>query len=278
MKKKKLWLSIVAAVLLLVTLGGVCAALIPSVPLLPTDTLLIPDECPHEYAKLIKEDVYDEYNATFLYYCSDCDSRFERIMIEDCFVNNLPEVSEAGVAFFGNWEVGNYDSLNQYKRFDGVYVDNTLSQGTTYWLRLDGYNMWSQTSGFNPYCPAETYNHRIGVGRNGNDCAIVWTAPRDGEIVFGATDFTLKNSSDAYNFVVEHNDKQVFPSSGKLPMSQSDIGDDAAFEREFAGITLSVKAGDRIYFRASRVSDDTSGTNESFMPSVTYVDHVLHFR
>ena len=272
MTKRKLWIPLLAAVLAFVSLAGLAAALIPM------ESLIDPDECPHEHAKLIKEDVYDEHNATFLYYCSDCDSRFERIMIEDCFVNNLPEVSEAGVVFFGNWEVGNYDSLNQYKRFDGVYVDNTLSQGITYWLRLDGYSMWTQTSGFNPYCPAEPFNHRIGTALNGNDCAIVWTAPRDGEIVFGATDFALNTVGGVYNFVLEHNNKQVFPSLGKIPMSQSDVCDDAAFERELAGITLSVKAGDRIFFRASRVSDYTPGTNEPFMPSVTYVDHILHLR
>lgn len=275
MKKKKLWLSIVAAVLLLVTLGGVCAALIPSVPLLPTDTLLNPDECPHEQAKLIKEDAYDEHNGTFLYYCSDCDSRFERIMIEDCFVNNLPEINGSEITYFGNWEVGNYDASNQYKRFNGVYVDNSSTAGTAYWLCLAGHTMWTQTSAFNPYCPAQTYNHRIGVAKNGNDCAIVWTAPRDGEIVIGATDFEFQNWN-TYNLVVEHNGKQIIPPSGKLLLSERDICDDAAFEREFAGVTISVKAGDRIYFRASRMSVDGPGANEAFMPSITYVDFVLH--
>lgn len=264
MKKKKLWFSILAAVLLLVMLGGAFAVLMPLAP------FAIPDECLHEYAKLIKEDV-DGRNGTYTYYCSDCNERFERVVIEDCFANNIPEINGSQINYLGNWTVGDYCG-DTYTVYDAVHTDVVNYQSK--WLVLSSASsLWHGTGGFNPYCADSFYEHRVGLANYGHDSAIVWTAPRDGVVVLGSSDFAIKVDSSAYNVAVLHNGKQIAPVSGYINIAKVAVGNGAALNEALSSVRVAVKAGDQIAFRCSRID---VGANESIMPSVTYVDQLLH--
>ena len=267
MIKRKLWIPLLAAVLAFVSLAGLVAALIPA------ESLIDPDECLHEYAKPIKEDVHDEHNGTFLYYCSDCDSRFERTMIEDCFANNIPEINGSQINYLGNWTVGDYYG-DTYTVYDAVHIDVVDYQ--LKWLVLSSaVALWRGTGGFNPYCAASSNEHRVGVAENGHDCAIVWTTPRDGIVVLGSSDFEIEVDSSAYNVSVLHNGKQIAPASGYINIAKATVGNGAALNEALSSVRVAVKAGDQIAFRCSRID---VGANKSIMPSVTYVDHIPHLR
>lgn len=266
MVKRKQWITVIACLLALVAIIGAASAIFP------VSDLKDPDECQHEGYKLVKTEATAD-GSVFTYYCGDCDSRIERAMKADAFADNIPEINGSQINYLGNWTVGDYMN-GTYTVYDEVHddVDNYQSK----WLILSSAtNLWNGTGGFNPYCVAPSYNHRIGVASGGHDCAIVWTAPRDGLVVLGASDFQIKYDNNNYNLTVYHNGERVAPKNGYINISPSAVNDGEALTAALQDIRVTVKAGDKILFNASRI---TEGANESFMPTVTYIDGVLHLR
>ena len=256
MANRKLWIPVLAGVLALVAVAGLVAALVPARS--PES-----EECLHESARLVKES-----GDKKTYYCPDCNERFEREVIEDRFVDNFPELTDGKISYVGNWQVGDFHN-GVYKAYDAVYNEKT-GNGDIWFVNssCEGYGSpWDASSGFLWY--SNNRSTAVATGCDGHDAVIVWTAPRDGEIIIHFDKFSLSESSVTdCNFVVQHNDDAVVPEDGYIHIKYGAVGDSDTLN-EYFEVPINVNVGDRIYFRYSRID---IGTHKALMSSVTYVD------
>ena len=199
--------------------------------------------------------------------CQATNPAYEQV---DAFANHQPVLNADQTAFewSGNWTLGDMDANGNYREFNTVHKDYT---DVSYkWLIytpnvVDPYpgGFWGTSAG---YRVTEVY--QVGVA-NGYDLVVVWTAPEDGAIKIGATDFEIFSAAHSYNLRLYLNDELIYPTTGYLNIGYGTaIDTDEELIEILKDLTLTVKAGDKLQFRCSRI---TQGMNIAFMPTVEYM-------
>ena len=190
----------------------------------------------------------------------------------DAFADNQPILNADQTAFewSGNWTLGDIDASGNYREFNTVHTD--VNSSTQKWL-IYTENGVDPCVGFWHYCAGYRVTGtvpKIGTSPRGYDMVLVWTAPEDGAVKIGSSDFTFTDANSNFNFAVYVNGVQVYPATGNLHFGyKSDqIKDKDTFIAAFADFTLNVKMGDKVQFVCSRVDNSS---NDAFMPTVEYV-------
>ena len=190
----------------------------------------------------------------------------------DAFADNQPVLNADQTAFdwSGNWTLGDIDASGNYREFNTVHTD--VNSSTQKWL-IYTENGVDPCVGFWHYCAGYRVTGtvpKIGTSPRGYDMVLVWTAPEDGAVKIGSSDFTFTDANSNFNFAVYVNGVQVYPATGNLHFGyKSDqIKDKDTFIAAFADFTLNVKMGDKVQFVCSRVDNSS---NDAFMPTVEYV-------
>ena len=203
--------------------------------------------------------------------CTVCEAANPNYEQVDAFANHQPIINGNYTAFewSGNWTLGDMDANGIYREFNTVHNDS--GNDGTKWLiytedGVDPYpaGFWSTSAGYRAV-PREIA--QVGVAHD-YDMIIVWTAPEDGTVKIGATDFNITYWENSYNLRLYLNDTLVYPSEDYLNIGYGDaIDTDEEFIAALADLQLTVKAGDKLQFRCSRI---TKAMNAAFLPTVEY--------
>ncbi len=211
--------------------------------------------------------------------CATCGATNPDYVAVDSFAANQPVLNadQTDFEWSGNWMIGDMDADGNYREFNTVHKD--VNNPAYKWLvytpdEVDTYPVafWGNSAG---YYLSVSGRYEVGTAIK-YDAVIVWTAPEDGAVKIGATDFTLSSSTN-FDFTVCLNGVQIYPAQGKMNVSYdgSEIKDKDTFVAAFANFTIDVKQGDKLQFRCSRNSSD-KGSNKVFMPTVEYVNGDTH--
>lgn len=202
--------------------------------------------------------------------CTTCQAANPKYEQVDAFVNHQPVLNadQTDFEWSGNWTLGDMDADGNYREFNLVHSDTNHSN--LKWLIhvVDGIDpgsagFWHLSAG---YRVSSTY--QVGVAR-AYDMVMTWTAPEGGTVKIGATDFAIIAQNNNYNLRIYLNDTLVYPSSDYLNIGYYAIDTDEEFIEALADLRLTVKAGDKLQFRCSRIGEQ--GMNTAFMPTVEYV-------
>ena len=199
--------------------------------------------------------------------CQVANPKYEQV---DSFASHQPVLNadQTDFTWSGNWTLGDMDANGNYREFNTVHSDtgNTVLKWLIY--TVDGVDpypdaLWPISAGYRTYTSAA-----IGTAK-GYDMLIVWTAPEDGTIKLNFSDFNITWTNTSFNFSLYLNGTQVAPSEGYLNIGiDTDlINTDEELLAALGDLTLTVKAGDKLQFRCTRI---TQGMNQPIYPAVEY--------